>query len=111
MTVGAPEAQVAKIRALNIERFFHKIYILNGFIGERKDSAFKDIISRESIEAPELLCIGNRLSSEIRDGKRSGATTCYFAHGEHIGEAPQCPEDHPDFRVSYHKELAATCGL
>ena len=111
VTVGAPEAQVSKIRALNIERFFAGMYILNGFIGERKDTAFKDILSRENIDADELLCVGNRLSSEIRDGKRVGARTCYFAHGEHVGELPQYPEDHPDYQVHFHRELVEACGL
>jgi putative hydrolase of the HAD superfamily len=111
VTVGAPDAQVAKIRSLNIQHLFEKVYVLNGFIGEKKDIAFNDIIARESIKATELLCVGNRLSSEIREGKRCGAMTCYFAHGEHIGETPQCPEDHPDFTVTLHKELIAACDL
>lgn len=111
VTMGSHETQVKKIKALGIEGHFKKIYILNGFIGEKKDSAFKHILDSEGHHPQELLSIGNRLSSEIRDGKRLGATTCYFAYGEHIGEKPQFPEDHPDFTVSHHKDLISTCGL
>lgn len=111
VTMGSPEAQKNKIRALNIDTLFHGIYILNGFIGERKEMAFLDIIEREFILPEELLSIGNRLSSEIRDAKRCGGRTCYFAHGEHVGETPQFPEDHPDFTVQHHKELISACGL
>lgn len=111
VTVGSPETQAKKIKAMGIADHFKKIYILNGFIGEQKDTAFRHILTSENHPPQELLSIGNRLSSEIRDGKRVGATTCYFAYGEHIGEKPQYPEDHPDFTVSHHKDLIPTCGL
>lgn len=111
VTMGSYETQAKKIKALGITPFFKKIYILNGFIGEKKDTAFKNILEAEAHHPPELLSIGNRLSSEIRDGKRMGATTCYFAYGEHIGEKPQFPEDHPDFTIFHHRELISTCGL
>ncbi|QLY25072.1 HAD hydrolase-like protein [Bdellovibrio sp. KM01] len=111
VTMGSYEAQVRKIQALGVEKFFKKIYILNGFIGEKKESAFQDILAREGHSPDELISIGNRLSSEIRDGKRVGARTCYFAHGEHIGEQPVFPEDHPDFTITQHKDLITVCGL
>ncbi|MGZ3768137.1 MAG: HAD hydrolase-like protein [Bdellovibrio sp.] len=111
VTMGSPETQAKKIKSLGISKYFKKIYILNGFIGEKKDSAFKKILLDEIHHPQALLSIGNRLSSEIRDGKRVGATTCYFAYGEHIGEKPQYPEDHPDFTISHHRDLISTCGL
>lgn len=111
VTMGSHETQAKKIKALDIEKHFKKIYILNGFIGEKKDSAFRHILTSEGHHPHELLSIGNRLSSEIRDGKKVGATTCYFAYGEHIGEKPIFPEDHPDFTVSHHKDLIPICGL
>ncbi|WP_413943432.1 HAD hydrolase-like protein [Bdellovibrio sp. HCB-162] len=111
VTMGSYESQVKKIKALGIESHFKKIYILNGFVGEKKNSAFLDILRLERHQPHELLSIGNRLSSEIRDGKRAGADTCYFAYGEHVGETPQFPEDHPDFTITHHKDLIPTCGL
>ena len=111
VTMGSFQAQVDKIRALQIEKFFKKIYVLNGFIGEKKEVAFLDILKNEPHGAEELLSVGNRLSSEIRDAKRVGSDTCYFAHGEHIGEKAQYPEDHPDFTIYHHKDLIGTCGL
>lgn len=111
VTMGSPEAQNRKIKALNIEKYFSKVYILNGFIGERKESAFLDIVKNMNHKPQELLSIGNRLSSEIRDGKKVGADTCYFAYGEHVGETPRVPEDHPDFTINQHKDLIPACGL
>lgn len=111
VTMGSLKTQQLKIQALGIAEHFQKIYILNGFLGERKESAFRDIIHCASHQPQELLSIGNRLSSEIRDGKKIGADTCYFAFGEHLGEAPLYPEDRPDFTISHHQELIKTCGL
>ncbi len=111
VTMGSEKAQREKIKALNIERHFKKIYILNGFKGEKKEQAFLEILRIEGHSSHQLLSIGNRLSSEIRDGKRVGADTCYFAYGEHLGETPQFPEDNPDYTISHHKDLIITCGL
>ncbi len=111
VTMGSESAQRNKIRALKIEKFFKKIYILNGFIGEKKQIAFSDILNIQKHSPLQLLSIGNRLSSEIRDAKRIGSETCYFAHGEHVGEMALYPEDHPDFTIFHHKDLIRTCGL
>ena len=111
VTMGAFDAQIEKIRALQIDKFFKKIYVLNGFIGEKKEIAFRDILQIEGHESQALLSIGNRLSSEIRDAKRIGSDTCYFAHGEHVGEKAQFPEDHPDYTIYHHKDLITACGL
>ncbi len=111
VTVGAQETQLKKIRALGVEKYFKKLFVLNGFIGEKKELAFQEIIKTEKHPADQLLSIGNRLSSEIRDGKRAGANTCYFAFGEHVGEKAEYPEDHPDYTITAHKDLIKTCGL
>ena len=111
VTVGSHPSQVKKIEALGVKKYFKGIYILNGFMGEKKESAFLDIIQKEKHAPHELLAIGNRLSSEIRDGKRCGTGTCYFAFGEHVGEKEQYPEDHPDFTIEHHKDLIQACGL
>ncbi len=111
VTMGSRPSQEKKIKALNIAGFFDGIYILNGFIGEKKDSAFREILRTQGHDPKHLLSIGNRLSSEIRDGTRVGADTCYFAYGEHTGEKPMYPEDHPDFTITHHKDLIPTCGL
>jgi putative hydrolase of the HAD superfamily len=111
VTVGSHPSQVKKIEALGVQKYFKGIYILNGFMGEKKESAFRDIIQKENHAPHELLSIGNRLSSEIRDGKRCGTGTCYFAFGEHVGEKEEYPEDHPDFTIEHHKDLISACGL
>jgi putative hydrolase of the HAD superfamily len=111
VTMGSPEGQKKKIKALDIEQHFKKIFIVDSLTGQRKYSAFHEIIREEGHAPAELLSIGNRLSSEIRDGKKAGATTCYFAYGEHVGEKAVEPEDTPDFTIYHHRELIPACGL
>lgn len=111
VTQGDRETQRKKIQALDIEKFFAKVFILDSFAGQKKETAFRQIIQEEHLQPEEFLSIGNRLSSEIRDAKRCGSDTCYFAFGEHFGEQVQFPEDRPDFTITHHQELIHTCGL
>jgi putative hydrolase of the HAD superfamily len=109
--MGALQAQQQKIDALGIAPFFKKIFIIDTLSGSKKDTAFLEIIRSENLRPEEVLSIGNRLCSEIRYAKKCGCETCYFAYGEHVGEKPEVPEDHPDYTIQYHHELIAACGL
>ncbi|HEY8269702.1 MAG TPA: HAD hydrolase-like protein [Pseudobdellovibrionaceae bacterium] len=111
VTSGEPEAQMKKVKALGIEYSFRKIYLVNNFKHQTKKEAFVDILSSESLQPEGLLSIGNRLSQEIRYAKLCGARTCYFCHGEHVGEQPTQREDYPDFTIYKHSELIKACGL
>jgi putative hydrolase of the HAD superfamily len=111
VTSGEPDAQMKKVEALGIKKIFDKIYLINNFKDESKQTAFEDILLREKISPQELLSVGNRLSQEIRYAKICGAQTCYFCHGEHIGEQPERREDYPDVTIYKHAELITACHL
>lgn len=111
VTSGEPQAQQKKIQALQIENYFRKVYLIDHFKSETKMAAFVDILEGENILPEQLLSVGNRLSQEIRCAKMCGAKTCYFCHGEHVGEKPEQREDYPDFTIYKHTELIKTCGL
>lgn len=111
VTSGEPEAQSRKIKAAGIESYFKKIYLVNNFKKEEKKDAFLDILKSENIQPEELLSIGNRLSQEIRHAKICGAKTCYFCHGEHVGEQPTQREDYPDVTIYKHSEFMRACSL
>ena len=111
VTSGEPRAQLKKIKALKIEKYFRKLYLVNNFKQEQKKEAFADILRVEKILPEELISIGNRLSQEIRQAKMCGARTCYFCHGEHVGEVPLMREDYPHFTIYKHAELIRSCGL
>lgn len=111
VTSGDFETQSKKINSMKISHYFKKIFIVNSLKNEKKSNAFSEIIKTEQIHPQQLLSFGNRLSSEIRDAKKLGATTCYFAYGEHFGEKPQVPEDYPDFTIDKHEDFIQICKL
>jgi len=111
VTSGEPAAQERKIKAAGIESYFKKIYLVNNFKKEEKKDAFLDILKTENLQPAELLSIGNRLSQEIRHAKLCGAKTCYFCHGEHVGEQPTQREDYPDVTIYKHSEFISACKL
>ena len=111
VTAGYQDAQVAKVKSLGIDRYFKKVFVVNSMISEKKYTAFKSILEIENIKPEELLCIGNSLSSEIKDARRIGAWACYFEFGEDRGAVPTGTEFQPHFHIKSHKELLAACQL
>lgn len=111
VTSGAPDTQWKKIRAACLENRFQGIFVVDKFNGQHKGEAFAKILELWKLEPAALLSVGNRLREEIRHAKRVGAQTCYFEYGEHVGETPEVPEDHPDFRIFSWKELRTACRL
>ncbi len=111
VTAGFFEAQIAKIKHLNIESFFKKIYVVNSLNDEKKFHAFQKIIEFENIKSQELLCVGNSLSSEIQDGKLIQAKTCYFEFGEDRGKSMHDPAYKPDYHIKNLSEFIKTCQL
>lgn len=111
VTAGFQDAQAAKIKSLGIAHYFKKIFVVNSLNSEKKFTAFKMILNDENIKPDELLCIGNSLSSEIKDARQIGAWACYFEFGEDRGAVPKEPEFQPHFHVKTHSELIAACQL
>lgn len=111
VTAGFFEAQTAKIKALQIESYFKKSYIVNSLNNEKKYDAFKDICQKENILPSELLCIGNSLSSEIKDARLLGAWACYFEYGEDRGAIGNDPSLKPHFHIRKHAEFITACSI
>lgn len=112
VTAGHEKAQRQKAQALGINPFFEKIYVINSLEKKRKHSAFLEIITINNLQPHELLCVGNSLSSEIQDGLKIGATTCYFEFGEDRGT--QLSTDlnfKPTYHIHHHSELIKVCQL
>jgi FMN phosphatase YigB (HAD superfamily) len=111
VTAGHVQTQSKKVKATQTEKYFQKVYTINGAAQQRKSLAFNEILSNLKLKPTELLSIGNRLAQEIHDAKELGALTCYFRFGEHVGEEPRNSFEIPDFVVESHKELIQTCRL
>jgi len=113
VTAGLLDAQESKINALGIRSYFKKIFVVNSLKNEKKYDAFKKIMLEDNIHAENLLCIGNSLSSEIKDARQIGAWACYFEFGEDRGSINDLskPTLTPHFHIKHHRELITTCKL
>lgn len=111
ITIGKVADQKSKVKSLEISDYFEKIYYVDATLFKSKITYFEKVIKDFSVEAENVLSIGNRRSMEIRDAKKIGATTCLFKYGEHQNEKAESPFDSPDFEITNHSELIGTCRL
>ncbi|GIL17612.1 MAG: hypothetical protein BroJett040_13630 [Oligoflexia bacterium] len=111
MTQGKIPVQKQKIVSLGIEVLFHQIVYVDIEANENKQMAFENLIQSGHLTKGKFLSVGNRLSTDIREAKRSGGFTCWFKYGEHQDEKPRFPEDFPDYTVLSHQEIISTCHL
>ncbi len=111
VTAGTEDAQLRKASALGVTNDFKEIFVVNSLMKKRKKDAFLKIIEKNKIQPAELLCIGNSLTSEIRDAVEIGAASCYFEFGEDRGTLSMDPLLKPRFHIKHHSELISTCQL
>jgi putative hydrolase of the HAD superfamily len=111
VTAGTESAQIQKAKVLGVDKDFLQIYVVNSLLKKRKKDAFLDIIEKTKIQASELFCIGNSLSSEIRDAVEINSVACYFEFGEERGSLNQANSVKPHFHIKKHSELISTCRL
>lgn len=111
VTAGTEDAQLRKVKALGVENDFKEIFVVNSLKKNRKKAAFLEIIEKNQIQPQELLCIGNSLTSEIRDAIEIQALSCYFEFGEDRGTLTNDPLLKPTYHIRQHSELITTCRL
>jgi len=111
VTAGYESGQKNKIKSLRIGPLFKDVFVVNSLNNERKIDAFRKILSLENIQPENLLCVGNSLSSEIRDAKELGAVSCYFEFGEDRGKIPTDPKFRPDYHIKEIRQLKNTCKI
>jgi len=111
VTAGYESGQKNKIKSLKIGHLFKDIFVVNSLNNERKIDAFRKILTLENISPKNLLCIGNSLSSEIRDAKELGAISCYLEFGEDRGKIPTDPKYRPDYHIKEIGQFAETCKI
>lgn len=111
VTAGTEDAQLRKAKALGVENDFKEIFVVNSLKKMRKKTAFLEIIEKNKIQPEELLCIGNSLTSEIRDAIEIKAQSCHFEFGEDRGTLADDPRYHPLFHIKHHSELIHACQL
>lgn len=110
VTAGAERSQLSKAKALGVDTDFERIFIVNSLLKNRKKDVFDNIIKTLKISSEQLLCVGNSISSEIKDALAVNATACYFEFGENRGEIAQLPRL-PHYHIKHHSQLVPTCRL
>ena len=111
LTIGRVDAQKLKVQSLGISSFFKSQFFADPDKDETKAKLFLKIRDQSHFLGPEILSIGNRRYSDIREAKKIGAQTCLFKYGEHQDEPIEMPEDRPDFEVDNHQDLIKLCHL
>ena len=111
LTYGHVPSQQQKAKSLGIEHLFKHLCFADPALEETKLSYFKKLIKSEGLRKDELLSVGNRITTDIREAKMAGGLTCHFRYGEHIDEKGSKPEDVPDFTISHHRDLRNVCKL
>ncbi len=111
LTQGRTDAQQLKVQALGIASYFKAQFFADPSRNESKAQMFLRIQKQWNISSHEMLSIGNRRMTDIREAKKMGAQTCLFKYGEHQNEVIEIPEDQPDFEVDHHRDLIRICLL
>jgi putative hydrolase of the HAD superfamily len=112
VTFGDPKLQKLKVSSLKIEEFFKNQYYPEAAKHETKKQFFQIIREQHpNIPNSAFLSVGNRKSTDIREAKELGFTTCLYDYGEHRHEATLLAADHPDFLITHHQELVPVCRL
>jgi FMN phosphatase YigB (HAD superfamily) len=105
VTLGTPSTQQKKIELLGLEKFFKKIYLVNIGNSKTKYTTFHEILTSSKLEPRAFVSIGNRIDSEVRDGKELGMQTILMLHGEYVHLRPQTSFEEPDARVETLSQL------
>jgi len=99
VTVGNPGTQKQKINLLKLQNSFDKIWYVDVKNGHSKSKAYKELLKEYSLEPSQVLSVGNRIDSEIKDSKELGMLTCLVLHGEYLHLKPSSPFEVSDFEI------------
>lgn len=111
LTAGETLTQDLKVDRAGLRPHFKHVFLADDKVNYKKAPFFAKLITDYKISPEQLLSIGNRRTSEIREAKRLGCTTCFFKFGEHSHEAIENAFDVPDFEIAQHPQLMPTCKL
>ena len=104
-TSGVYARQQKKIDALGIRPHFDEILINDLETGEHRDDCFLDLLARHRLKPEEVLCVGDRVQSEIKTANSLGMTTAQMLHGRFKDLAPKTDLEEPDYKISRISEL------
>jgi len=104
---GVHARQQKKIMALGIRDWFDEISINDVETGEHRDDCFLDLLTRHHLKPDEVICVGDRIQSEIKTANSLGMTTVQMLHGRFKNVVPKSDLEEPDYKISRVSELHA----
>ncbi|MBU0530252.1 MAG: uridine diphosphate-N-acetylglucosamine-binding protein YvcK [Nanoarchaeota archaeon] len=105
VTSGVYARQEKKIEMLGIKDKFDYIKIVDGEKGELKRDSFIEIMEKFHLKPSEIVCVGDRITAEIRLGNNLGMTTVQIMKGRFKNLHPKGMEEVPDYKISKISEL------
>jgi putative hydrolase of the HAD superfamily len=86
--MGFTKLQHSKIKQLNIEKDFEKIFVIDPSASDlTKKDIFRKILSDYDYKAKNLLVVGDDLNSEIKAAKELGIETVLYIYKSAYTEA------------------------
>jgi FMN phosphatase YigB (HAD superfamily) len=96
-----PKKRIQQIKDLGLNKYFDYIDAIEK--GGTKE--FMPIINKFGFNPDEFLVIGDRPSSEIKEGNILGMATCRINYGPNSFEKPQSKEEMPKTTIKFLKEV------
>ena len=106
VTSGVYERQKKKIEILGLKDKFDMIMINNILTDSTKEDDFEDVLEKYDLKPKEVLCVGDRIHSEIKTGNRMGMITVQVLHGRFKNLKPKNAMEEPDYKISSITELS-----
>jgi putative hydrolase of the HAD superfamily len=86
VTTGFPKMQYSKVKQLNLEKDFEKIYVVDPSQSDlTKRHIFEKILKEYKYDPEEVLVIGDDLESEIKFAQELGIPTLLYNHNGEQG--------------------------
>jgi uncharacterized cofD-like protein len=105
VTSGVYARQEKKIKSLGLENAFGRIIIDDDDMGITKEECYVDLIEESGLKPEQILCVGDRIHSEIRICNSLGMPTVQMMHGRFKYLIPSSELERPDFKIRSISEL------
>lgn len=105
VTSGVYARQERKIQCLGLENVFDRIIIDDDDMGITKEECYIDLLKESGLKGDQLLCVGDRIYSEIRICNSLGMPTVQMVHGRFKHLIPSTELERPDFKIRSISEL------
>jgi uncharacterized cofD-like protein len=102
VTFGEPKTQNKKVELLGIKELFDISLITQN---PDKEEVFLEALDKIGIKQNRILCVGDRIDSEIRIANKLGMTTVRIMHGMYQNLKAKSALENPDFTIKNLKEI------